>query len=100
MDLSKNDVSNSIKDKFLKFFWLNVDVFSRSKMKTPQIFILDSCYLISRLLGCHQRPGLYAVGIFTIVLPGTAAKFIIKCLLSVLKFKGACPAGTKDWLCF
>jgi hypothetical protein len=44
--------------------------------------------------------GLYAVGIFTNVLPGTAAKFIIKSSLFVLKFKGVCPAETEDWLCF
>ena len=46
-----------------------------------------------------QRPGLYAVGIFTIVLPGTDAKFIIKSSLFVQMFKGVCPAETEDWLC-
>jgi hypothetical protein len=45
-------------------------------------------------------PGLYAVGIFTNVLPGTAAKFIIKCSLFLQKFKGAGQAETEEWLCF
>jgi len=49
---------------------------------------------------CTQRSGLYAVGIFTNVLPGTAAKFIIKCSLFLLKFKDAGHAQTEDWLCF
>jgi hypothetical protein len=48
----------------------------------------------------RQRTGLYAVGIFTNVLPGTAAKFIIKCSLFLLKFKDAGQAETEDWLCF
>ena len=47
-----------------------------------------------------QRPALYAVGIFTNVLPGTDAKFIIKNLLFVQKFKDAGQAQTEDWLCF
>ena len=34
------------------------------------------------------------------VLPTTSAKFIIKCSLFLLKFKGAGQAQTKDWLCF
>jgi hypothetical protein len=42
-----------------------------------------------------QRPGLYAVGIFTIVLPGTAAKFIFKSSLFFLKFKNASQAKTE-----
>jgi hypothetical protein len=48
----------------------------------------------------HNVPGLYAVGIFTNVLPGTAAKFIIKSLLFIQMFKGACLAETEDRLCF
>jgi hypothetical protein len=55
-------------------------------------------------VGCQKIasnvPGLYAVGIFTNVLPVTAAKFIIKSSLFVQMFKGACLAETKDWLCF
>ena len=39
---------------------------------------------------CAHRPGLYAVGIFTNVLPGTAVKFIIKSSLFLQKFKDAC----------
>ena len=47
-----------------------------------------------------QRLGLYAVGIFTSVLPGTAVKYIIKSSLFLLKFKDAGHAETEDWLCF
>jgi hypothetical protein len=48
----------------------------------------------------RRRAGLYAVGIFTNVLPGTAVKFKIKCSLFLLKFKDASQAETEDWLCF
>jgi len=47
---------------------------------------------------CSQRPGLYAVEIFTNVLPGTDAKFIIKSSLFVQMFKDVCPAETEDRL--
>jgi hypothetical protein len=48
----------------------------------------------------YNVPGLYAVGIFANVLPGTDVKFIIKSSLFVQMFKGVCPAETEDWLCF
>ena len=47
-----------------------------------------------------QRPGRYAVGIFTNAMPGTTAKLIIKCSLFLLKFKDASQAETEDWLRF
>ena len=49
---------------------------------------------------CRERPGLYAVGIFTNVLPGTDAKFIIKSSLFLQKLKGACPAETETGFTF
>jgi hypothetical protein len=57
---------------------------------------------ITGILLAHylQRTGLYAVGIFASVLPGTDVKFIIKSLLLLLKFKDAGQAQTEDWLCF
>jgi len=47
-----------------------------------------------------QRPVLYAVGIFTSVLHGTAAKFIIKTSLFLQMFKDAGYTQTEDCLCF
>jgi hypothetical protein len=41
-----------------------------------------------------------AVGIFTIVLPVTVAKFIIKSSLFAQKLKDAGQAETNAWLCF
>jgi hypothetical protein len=46
------------------------------------------------------RPTARAVGIFTNVLPGTDAKFIIKSSLFLQKFKDAGQAETNAWLCF
>jgi len=47
-----------------------------------------------------ERPGLYVVGIFTSVKPGTDFKCMIKSSLILLKFKDAGQAETVDWLCF
>lgn len=48
-------------------------------------------------MACHNQ-GFMQVGIYTIVLPGTAAK--INCSLFVQKHKGVCTAENEDWLCF
>ena len=52
------------------------------------------------LIGDAQRSGLYAVGIFTSVLPTTDAKFINKSSLFLQKLKDAGQAETEDRLCF
>ena len=69
------------------------------KLALKKIFPLRND-VIRIQFGGVQRTGLYAVGIFTNVMLGTDAKFLIKSSLFVQMFKGVCPAETKDWLCF